>query len=208
VEPDLISKKELLHLTGISYGQLYRWKRKGLIPEEWFVRKSTFTGQETFFPRDKVIVRIERIQSMKDEELSLDDIAEAVTPDMTGISLSAEEALARGVVSPAALEVLSARRPEVTSLRYGELLSAYVTDQLLKTGDVSLAEGAIVLATLEEGHETCKARECDIVLVRKMGVAMCLLAPSTAELVFDGGTKLLARINLQESTEALGARLR
>ncbi|MGR5939351.1 DUF4004 family protein [Bacillus pacificus] len=25
---DLISKKDLLELTGISYGQLYRWKKK------------------------------------------------------------------------------------------------------------------------------------------------------------------------------------
>ncbi|MFD2879095.1 DUF4004 family protein [Paenibacillus rhizoplanae] len=49
MEEDLISKKELLDETGISYGQLYRWKRKQLIPEEWFIRKSTFTGQETFF---------------------------------------------------------------------------------------------------------------------------------------------------------------
>ncbi|MCL2486473.1 MAG: YhbD family protein, partial [Oscillospiraceae bacterium] len=32
----LISKKDLLEFTGISYGQLYRWKREGLIPEEWF----------------------------------------------------------------------------------------------------------------------------------------------------------------------------
>lgn len=52
MEQDLMSKKELLELTGISYGQLYRWKRKKLIPEEWFIRKSTFTGQETFFPRE------------------------------------------------------------------------------------------------------------------------------------------------------------
>lgn len=49
-EENLISKKEVLSQTGISYGQLYRWKRKGLIPEEWFIRRSTFTGQETFFP--------------------------------------------------------------------------------------------------------------------------------------------------------------
>ena len=55
---ELISKKELLELTGISYGQLYRWKRKGLIPEDWFVRKSSYTGQETFFPRGKVLYRI------------------------------------------------------------------------------------------------------------------------------------------------------
>ncbi len=34
MESYLISKRELLELTGISYGQLYRWKRKNLIPEE------------------------------------------------------------------------------------------------------------------------------------------------------------------------------
>lgn len=28
MDRDYISKKELLELTGISYGQLYRWKRK------------------------------------------------------------------------------------------------------------------------------------------------------------------------------------
>jgi hypothetical protein len=37
---ELISKKGVLDLTGISYGKLYRWK-KNLIPEDWFVRKST-----------------------------------------------------------------------------------------------------------------------------------------------------------------------
>ncbi|MGN1095542.1 MAG: DUF4004 family protein, partial [Eubacteriales bacterium] len=32
----LISKKSLLEKYSVSYGALYRWKRKGLIPEEWF----------------------------------------------------------------------------------------------------------------------------------------------------------------------------
>ncbi len=72
---DLISKKELLDLTGISYGQLYRWKRKNLIPEQWFIRKSSFTGQETYFPREKILQRIDRILGMKDD-LSLDALAD------------------------------------------------------------------------------------------------------------------------------------
>jgi len=77
-EEKLISKKEVLEKTGISYGQLYRWKRKGLIPESWFFRRSTFTGQETFFPRDKIIERIERIKEMKGKR-PLDDLAEMIT---------------------------------------------------------------------------------------------------------------------------------
>ena len=77
-EEKLISKKEVLEETGISYGQLYRWKRKGLIPESWFIRRSTFTGQETFFPRDKIIERIEQIKEMKGKR-PLDDLAEMIT---------------------------------------------------------------------------------------------------------------------------------
>lgn len=74
MEEDLISKKELLERYSISYGALYRWKRKGLIPEEWFIKKSTVTGQETFFPRILVCERVELIQSHK-EEISLDELS-------------------------------------------------------------------------------------------------------------------------------------
>lgn len=75
---NLISKKELLLRYNISYGALYRWKRKGLIPDEWFIKKSTTTGQETFFPEKLVCERIEMIQGMKDDIL-LDDLAKKFT---------------------------------------------------------------------------------------------------------------------------------
>ena len=73
-----ISKKDLLNETGISYGQLYRWKREGLIPEEWFVKRSSFTGQETWFPRERVLERVRMILEMKDEQ-SLDEIRRQIT---------------------------------------------------------------------------------------------------------------------------------
>jgi len=71
---DLISKKELLSLYGISYGALYRWKRKGLIPEEWFIKKSAVTGQETYFHRETICGRIDEIMALKDS-LSLEEIS-------------------------------------------------------------------------------------------------------------------------------------
>ena len=73
MEP-LISKKELLEMYGISYGALYRWKRMGLIPEDWFIRKATTTGQETFFPESLISERVELILSGKNE-LELDELA-------------------------------------------------------------------------------------------------------------------------------------
>ncbi|MBE6626472.1 MAG: DUF4004 family protein [Ruminococcaceae bacterium] len=74
---ELISKKELLEKYGISYGALYRWKRMGLIPEEWFEKKSAVTGQETYFPREAVCERIEMILEKKDS-MSLENIAEEI----------------------------------------------------------------------------------------------------------------------------------
>lgn len=75
MEHTLISKKELLRRYGISYGALYRWKRKGLIPEEWFIKKSAVTGQETYFPEALICGRIELILEHKDE-LGLDELAQ------------------------------------------------------------------------------------------------------------------------------------
>jgi len=77
---DLISKKELLQQTGISYGQLYRWKREKLIPEEWFIKQSSFTGQETFFPRELILPRVLAILENKDK-YSLTELSRMLSPD-------------------------------------------------------------------------------------------------------------------------------
>ena len=58
MDEKLISKKDLLNLEQISYGTLYRWKRQGLIPENWFIHKATDIGQATFFPEEKIPIRL------------------------------------------------------------------------------------------------------------------------------------------------------
>ncbi|MDR1016644.1 MAG: YhbD family protein [Coriobacteriales bacterium] len=82
-----ISKKQLLAETGISYGQLYRWKREGLLPEAWFHKRSAPTGQETYFPREAVLARIKRIKELKNDK-SLEEIAEVLP---TPLSYEAEK---------------------------------------------------------------------------------------------------------------------
>ncbi|MBE6893351.1 MAG: DUF4004 family protein [Ruminococcaceae bacterium] len=77
-DKNLISKKQLLEKYEISYGALYRWKRKGLIPEDWFIKKSTTTGQETFFPKDLITERVELILEKK-EDVLLDELAEKIS---------------------------------------------------------------------------------------------------------------------------------
>jgi hypothetical protein len=82
----LISKRELLEVTGISYGQLYRWKRERLLPEEWFMKRSSYTGQETFFPREQVLERIAAIKERKESQ-SLEQIARDLGEDGNGYRL-------------------------------------------------------------------------------------------------------------------------
>jgi hypothetical protein len=77
MDPTYISKRELLEMFGVSYGALYRWKRMGLIPEDWFLRKSTSTGQETFFRREQIIPRLEQIL---DRSASLEELANQMNP--------------------------------------------------------------------------------------------------------------------------------
>lgn len=75
-----ISKKDLLAVTGISYGQLYRWKRERLIPDSWFDKRSAFTGQETYFPRALILERIHFILENKDR-YTLPQLAELISPN-------------------------------------------------------------------------------------------------------------------------------
>lgn len=75
-----ISKKELLAKYGISYGTLYRWKRMGLIPDEWFIKTSAVTGQETFFIREVICERVELILEQKDNRASLEALGRQLSP--------------------------------------------------------------------------------------------------------------------------------
>ena len=72
---EYITKKQLREEMNISYGQLYRWKRLGLIPESWFIKRPSSTGQETILPRKKIINRIKDIQ-LQMETQSLEQLVE------------------------------------------------------------------------------------------------------------------------------------
>lgn len=87
---EYISKKDLLKETGISYGQLYRWKREKLIPEEWFEKQSSVTGQETYFPKEQVLRRVKRIQELKDS-YSLEELAKLLSPEISNRLFSEED---------------------------------------------------------------------------------------------------------------------
>ncbi|MCI4136108.1 YhbD family protein [Bacillus vallismortis] len=201
MEEQLISKKELLEITSISYGQLYRWKRKNLIPEDWFIRKSTFTGQETFFPREDILQRISMIQKMKGN-LSLDEMREMLSPKINDISMTADELLHKGLISKPVLEVFSeSREGMVFSSR--ELLSLYVLEGLLQSGNVSLAEAKMAAEVLKQ-HDTEEIKkQTELIVLRKLGVTTCFIAAAADSILFESSVKVVERVDLAKASEEL-----
>ncbi|ASZ17479.1 DUF4004 domain-containing protein [Bacillus cereus] len=203
---DLISKKDLLELTGISYGQLYRWKRKNLIPEDWFVRKSTFTGQETFFPKEKILERIDKIQTMK-EDLSLDELANMFSPSVREILLTKEDVLRKGISSEPVLQFFIEHTNKTAEFQFVDILYVYMLEELLQSGEISLEEGKMVLQVLRENYEAMKHKTCDLIIIRKLGISTCLLVSNVDDLIFEKGTKIVLREAIMKYTEALKTKL-
>ena len=206
MENELISKKDLLELTGISYGQLYRWKRKMLIPEDWFIRKSTFTGQETFFPRDKILARVEKIKNMKDDA-SLDELADILSPAPADVKVEKNKLVQERIVSEAAIDLFAQVLgiPEVFDFQ--KTLYAYLIDKMLSSGEVSAEEAKTILKTLAENFPAFEGKQCDLLFVRKLGVSFCFLIEGQRQVSLDAGAKLVSRVSMASVIEELKTKL-
>jgi len=206
MEEDLISKKDLLELTGISYGQLYRWKRKDLIPEQWFIRRSTFTGQETFFPRQLILSRINQILNMKDG-LSLDALSDMLSPSPSEKALYKEEIISRGIATPVSLHLMVEQLGDAEVYAFDKVLYVYLLEKLLQSGDMSLDEGKTLLQVLNDHYKKLDGKNCELMLIRKMGISTFLLFSSPTDLYMEAGAKVVSRMHLGNCIQELKMKL-
>jgi hypothetical protein len=200
-----ISKQDALRETGISYGQFYRWKRMGLIPEAWFRRRATFTGHETFLPRAKLLERIRRIQDLKDRH-SLEDIVGILSPDVASRSYSPDEVAGMAWISGHARALLhdGARR----ELRFLDLLCLQLAEHLLAGGDADDGQIRLAAATLQRGFAQAEAGDGErrLTLAAKEGVTWAVL--HSGDCVFDEATRGLVSVDIDRLVEELKLRLR
>ncbi len=201
MDENLITKKELLELTGISYGSLYRWKRMNLIPDDWFIHRATFTGHETFFPREKILQRVEKIMELRDT-MSLDEIAETFSPSGRDVYCTVQEAVAKNVASQSEAELFVARYDKNGSYSFEELMKLHLFSRLMKNGLLS-RDDAFSAVDACAGVLTG-----ELIFLRKLGVCIALVAPENTELAFDGDTVKILEISLDgmraELKELLG----
>jgi len=199
---DLISKKELLEICEISYGQLYRWKRKNLIPEEWFIKKSTFTGQETFFPKARIIERIEKIKNMKGD-LSLDDLANMLSPNLTELVLDRDMLKENEIISDATLDFYTELKGDSQKFIFEEILFIYILDKMFKSGKIGFEDGKMVIKLLNDYYSKFKGKNCELIFFRKLGISSCCLVTQKEDIYFEDQVKLIETLKISELIEEL-----
>jgi len=200
---DLISKRELLQLTGISYGQLYRWKRENLIPEVWFMKQSSYTGQETFFPRDRILKRISLILEYKDK-YSLEQIASLIYPDRAKRMLTSEDILeVRGIkerIVSVFERVTGTQVFQFSEIRFMYVLSA-IEDDLTKNG--IKIEHAV--RSMHSWRASANNTYHTLLVLKNKDVTLLVLHSIDANVLFDCDTKVIASYDIEKILEGFDA---
>ena len=199
---ELISKKDLLVEMNISYGQLYRWKRKKLIPEEWFMKKSTYTGQETFFPRKKIMDRIHQILNMKDGA-SLDDLADKFSSDIPeSMVRRREELLSLQILSKEIIHLYEEIFKGKEEYSFEDILYMYISEDLLNQGHLSIEDMSRILRMLSDNYETIKDKDPSLSVYRKFGVSVSLLHKN-GEIFYSDQTPIVDNYSIRGAVEKL-----
>lgn len=192
---ELISKKDLLLEMNISYGQLYRWKRKKLIPEEWFIKKSVSTGQETFFPKFKIKERIEKILELKDD-VSLDKLAEKFSYDLSKLNISRDDLIKKDIIATNIIEVFENNiiTKEVYSEK--ELVCLFLYDRLLASGKLNISEVNEVVEAVLKGYDGLNGDNI-LIIKRKLGILFYYVLESFKEPIKDTGAIEIFKVEIK-----------
>lgn len=206
MEEKLISKKDLLIETGISYGQLYRWKRKNIIPEEWFIKKSTFTGQETFFPKDKIIERINLILSMK-EGISLDDIANMFTEKKDNKQFNIDYLIERNVISNYAKEVFESIYMNKNMIEKKELLILSIIENNIVTSVITMDELKNITEVIDDKFSEMFNSNGKICLYRKIGIPFVIGCEGDNNIYIDKSIKKILEVDVVKEISNISLKL-
>ncbi|RII34593.1 DUF4004 family protein [Clostridium chromiireducens] len=200
---ELISKKELLEELQISYGQLYRWKRKKLIPEEWFIKKSVSTGQETFFPKQKIITRINKILELKDD-VSLDDLANQFSYNVKDIKI-VRDYLVKNEIVPLGIMERFESVINVDNNIYDELrlFTLFIYENLIGIGFLSLEEVNEITESISRNYKLLCDENKVLIIKRKLGVLFYYILNNEPEILLDEKAIEISRVNFRNILEKI-----
>ena len=198
---NLISKKDLLAMTGISYGQLYRWKRERLIPEEWFIKQPSYTGQETFLPREQILSRIRSILELKDR-YSIEEMAKIFSPETAPAGIAPQERVLCEEIDKNFLKLLPRAYPkeqyEFLDLVFFAALSACIG----KNG-FTPQDAAELVSRANATVFTLHSVDRVLVLFACGGEFHVALGRDERPVMFDTGLEIIEMIHLNQTADQL-----
>lgn len=204
-ESDLLAKKDLLALTGISYGQLYRWKRQNLIPESWFIKQASFTGQETFFPKEKILKRVGAILKLKDQ-YSLEELAEIFTPELANKVFPASSVRQVEGLNPNLVE-LFLEVLEKDNFTFRELLFVYALTEIDRRLHLEEAVRVELAASIKTWLPQLKSSNYQLFICQTKEQKFSLLADEDSTILPDHGSVVLSSLKLNDLASELRSKL-
>lgn len=198
---NLISKKDLLAITGISYGQLYRWKRERLIPEEWFIKQSAYTGQETFFPRDQILSRIKSILDLKDL-YSLEELAKILSPETSVAKITIQDLQEVTEIDKELLRIM----PEIYGderFEFTEVAFAAAISQATKRIGLTNEQAIGLLRSSASAAGSMKTTNISCTVFSVGGEYHTVFTTNANPLTFDGSIDLIEQFSLSEVTDTI-----
>lgn len=198
---NLISKKDLLAITGISYGQLYRWKRERLIPEEWFIKQSAYTGQETFFPREQILSRIQSILDLKDQ-YSLEELARILSPEKGSTKITIEQLQEMSEIDRQLLSEL----PELYDRVQFDFLDIVFTVGILQAAESISLSGLQVRELLQKSISAASRQKSTNITCTIFSIGndyYTAFSPNTTPVLFDDEIEIKAQISLSEIADRI-----
>ena len=198
---NLISKKDLLAITGISYGQLYRWKRERLIPDEWFIKQSSYTGQETFFPREQILSRVQSILELKDS-YSLEELAKILSPQTSEVTVSLDDLQEIAGIDQ---EIINSLPELYGKNQYGFLDVAYITAivQTAKEAELTAPKTGELIGKSAHAASRLKSVDATCTVFLSDGEYHAVFTGNGVPVVFDGSIEEAGQSSVSEIADKI-----
>ena len=92
---------------------------------------------------------------------------------------------------------------EIKTFPFKKILYISLLEKSLVSGNVSLEESKLIIETLEENYKSLEGKNCEMIFLRKFGVALCFLITVPNEIYIEKDTKIVLRLNISQCIEEL-----
>ena len=122
------------------------------------MKQSSFTGQETFFPREQMLQRIRAIQELKDQ-YSLEELAKLLSPEISVKGFTMEDLESMEEINKELISTFQSIL-EKDVYTYMELLQLVILSKLKEELDLTVSQISGLLAGMKAYLSDMKSTGC------------------------------------------------